>query len=284
MTDDRPTLTVHVGDLHVGSSVALSPERYVMADGNLHGASELQLWYLEHWRKFWRDTAELKARHGAFCVGFFGGDLRDGDHHGTTQLCIPDEDDQDEAVLEIVSEADDVLDAEAYINGTPSHGGPASAADERYARTRATRDKRLVIGREVGGKPRWSWWSFAQVVGGKKFDIAHAPGTKSWVPHTKEITAARHAQYTWEEYVKAGKEPPDFVIRHHVHYKAGPGHYEGVNVFFIPAWQAGSNWVKSRGVKAPLIYPPGGLRLLIWPDGRVDVYWKTYEPPSGVGW
>ena len=272
-----PVLTVHVGDLHVGSTVALMPPEVELDDGGTHHASPVQLWYWECWQRFWDDTAELKARAGAYCVVVFGGDEREGDHHNTTQIWAKSTADQDRAVLDVLRVAEPVLDAAVFVRGTPAHDGPASAATEGYAASMAG------LGWEViTCEQRFSWWHYLAEWQGVKFDVAHAPGTKSWVPHTTDAAAARHAQYTWEEYHKENMEPPDIVIRHHVHHKA-QGYYQDTAAFFIPSWQLPTNWVKSRGVKSPRIEWPGGLRVLC-EGGEWRPSWKRFRPRSSVPW
>jgi hypothetical protein len=273
-------LLVHVGDMHTGSSVALCPERVELSDGGTYLASPLQLFYLECWRRFWADTARLKRQLKARCVVIFGGDERDGDHHRTTQLFCADELDQDRAVMRILAHAEDVADEWVFVRGTPAHCGPNSAGTERYA--------------EAGAKAGWnvrmngnqySWWAYTGEHEGVKVEVAHAPGTKSWVPTTRGVACARHAQYTRSEYHESGEVPPDIVVRHHVHYWSGPGCDSGTCCFFIPAWQAPTSFVRSIGVKsaASSHFVPGGLRIAC-ADGAWHPYWKRFRPPSGVAW
>jgi len=246
-------------------------------DGGYYHASEAQRWFWQCWLRFWEDTAELKARYAAYCVGIFGGDEREGDHHNTTQIWAKNTLDQDRATLTTLEVAGEVLDEAAFVRGTPSHMGPAAAGTEGYAAIMASRGWDVIKDGE-----RFSWWNYLAEWGGVRFDVAHAPGTKSWVPHTTDAAAARHAQYTWEDYHKGGIEPPDIVIRHHVHHRA-QGFYQDTACFFIPAWQLPTNWVKSRGVKGPRIEWPGGLRILC-EGGDWRPFWKRFRTRSCVPW
>jgi hypothetical protein len=278
---EKPVLLVHFGDLHVGSSVALSPPRFPLPDGGVYLASELQLWYWKMWREFWRDTAALKAAHGARCVAVSGGDERDGDHHGTTQLVTADEEYQDHAVLKTLEVAEPVVDEWHFVRGTPAHEGPGSGATERYARGLAAKGWNVV----PRSDREWSHWAYTGNHEGVRVEAAHAPGTKSWVPTTRGASCARHAQYTKAEYHESGVEPPDLVVRHHVHYWQGPGCDGGTCCFFVPGWQAASNWVKSRGVKSATEshFVPGGLRVLCR-GGDWKHFWWLRKPRSGVAW
>jgi hypothetical protein len=275
---DQPVLSVHVGDLHVGSTLALMPPVVELDDGGEYCASKVQLWYWECWQRFWEETAQLKEKYGARCVGIFGGDEREGDHHNTTQIWAKSTADQDQAALQVLEVAGGVLDEAVFVRGTPAHAGPASAATESYARALARRGWKI----RKNWIGHWSYWHYTAVWSGVRFDVAHAPGTKSWVPHTRDAAAARHAQYTWEEYHQEGIDPPDIIVRHHIHHKA-QGYYQDTACFFIPSWQLPTNWVKSRGVKSPRIDRPGGLRILC-EEGTWRPFWKLYRPRSTVAW
>ena len=252
------------------------PHEIVLADDARWRPSELQDWYLERWREFWIDTAALAKKFGAKVVAISGGDERDGDHHGTKQLVSADEDDQDQAVIAAYQVVGEVADEEVYVRGTPSHG----CGTEAYARYFAGKGRNVV---PCGN--HWSHWSYTAEYSGVKFDVAHAPGTRSGVPHTRGPTCARHSAYTREEYHQSDIRPPDLVIRHHIHYWQGPGCHMGTCCFFIPGWQAASNWVKSIGVKSATdsAFIAGGLRILC-DNGSWVPYWWLRRPKSSVAW
>ena len=273
-------LTVHFGDMHIGSTLAMWPEAVPLPDNGRHVGSLLQSWYMDRWREFWADTAQLKQEFDAYCVGISGGDERDGDHHGTTQLVTADEDTQDLAVLAALEIAEPVVDEWHFVRGTPSHAGAGSGATERYARHFAGKGWNVIPNGD-----HWSHWCYTGNHGGVKMEVAHAPGTKSWVPNTRGVACARHAAYTRDEYKESDIVPPDIVIRHHVHYWQGPGCHSDTCCFFIPAWQAASNWVISRGVKSATEshFIPGGLRLLC-SGGRWRHFWWLRRPETGVAW
>jgi hypothetical protein len=279
---EPPILTVHFGDMHVGSSVALSPPEVQLDDGNWHRAGDLELWYWECWLRFWADTERLKKKYGAHVVAVCGGDERDGDHHATIQLWSASEADQDRAVMETLQVAAEVADEWVFVRGTPAHTGPGAAATERYARWAAALGWEVI--RPPGETPRYSHWCWTGELAGVKFEVAHAPSTKGWKPHTQGPAAARQAFETWHQYSRAGKPAPDVVIRHHVHYAAGPGTHLRTSAFIIPAWQAETDHISSKGVTSALqVQQPGGLRLLCQ-DGQWQKFWKLYEPRSSVAW
>jgi len=273
---ERPVLTVHFGDTHVGSSLALWPRGMTLRDGGGWLPSGLQDWYLDRWIDFWDDTAALKKKHQAWCVGISGGDERDGDHHGTKQLTSAFEDDQDQAVRAVYAIAESVVDEWVYVRGTESHG----CGSERYARDAAERGLKVIPNGD-----HWSHWIYTGIHGGVKFEVAHAPGTKSWVPNTRGVSCARHAQYTRKEYHESGLEPPDVVIRHHIHYWQGPGCDGETCCFLIPGWQDSSDYVKNKGVMSATAsnFIQGGLRILCQ-GGNWRHFWWLRRPEPAVAW
>lgn len=269
-------MTVHTGDEHVGSTVGLCPPRVELDSGGYYHASPVQLFYWDCWQRFWDDTALLKHKYGAYVVGISGGDEGEGDHHGTTQIWFEEDTDQERAIDRVMEVANGVVDHWEFVRGTLAHNG---TPEQRARRFKAK-------GWNVGGDSEIiSHWVYTGEWAGVKFEEAHAPGTKSWVGNTQGPACARHAQYTRSEYHESGIEPPDIVIRHHVHYWEGPGCHKGTCCFFVPAWQAPTHWVLGRGVKsaAPAGFIPGGLRI-ICQDGTYFHSWKLFQPPSGVAW
>jgi len=272
-----PILLVHVGDLHIGSTVALCPPVVELDDGGQRTASAEQVWYWECWQRFWEDTANLARTYGATVRAVMGGDLREGDHHRTTQIWAKVLHDQDRAVYQALEVAEEIVDEWVFVRGTPAHDGPASAAEERYARTLAERGWNVIM-----NGPRFSWWTYTAVVNGVKVQVKHEPGTKSWVPHTRDGAATRQAFYSWLDYKKKRVEPPDLEIFHHVHYLAGPGSFDSLVCYFMPGWQLPTNWVV-RKTHSPNPEPPGGLRVLCQ-DGGWRPFPKEYLPESSVAW
>lgn len=273
---NRPTLTVHIGDMHVGSTVALMPPVVELDDGGKYEASKVQRWYWECWTRFWSETAEIKKQYDAHCVVIWGGDERDGDHHNTTQLWARSENDQDVAAVRVMAVAGDVGDEHAFVRGTPAHDGPAAGATETYAKYFFGKGWNVVK-----NEHRYSFWVYTGVHGGVNIQAKHQPGTASWVPHTRDLAASRQAQYTWEEYHKMDEKPPDIAVFHHVHYR-GRGHYHDTFCYFVPGWQLPTAHVNKR-TNAPKVEPPGGVRFLCQ-NGQYTIFERRYKPESKVAW
>lgn len=270
------TLTVHVGDLHVGSTVALCPPVVRLDDGGEYRPPKEMLWFWECWTAFWADTARLKEKLGCPVLAIFGGDLRDGDHHNTTQLWARNEHDQDRAVYQALSVARPVLDGAVFLRGTPAHDGPASNGDERYAETLAERGWPVVRNGQ-----QFSWWIWTDEIDGVRIQEKHAPGTVSRIPSKVDSGAAREAEYLWIEYAKMGTPPPHVAIFHHVHIRAR-GFFESLYCHFCPGWQLPTAWVNGK-LHTPKVEPPGGLRLFCQ-DGTWTPYELRFRPKGKVAW
>ncbi|MBU2177537.1 MAG: hypothetical protein KJ556_20795, partial [Gammaproteobacteria bacterium] len=97
---EKPVLTVHFGDTHIGSTTALCPPIVRLDDGGEYRASREQRWFWDCWLRFWDDVSVLKRKYRARVVAIDGGDQREGDHHQTTGIWFVSSTDQDRAVVE----------------------------------------------------------------------------------------------------------------------------------------------------------------------------------------
>jgi hypothetical protein len=273
---DRPILTVHTGDTHVGSTVALMPPQVELDSGGTYVASREQRWYWDCWLRFWDDVAALKKEHAARVLAVSGGDQREGDHHDTTQIWFESDADQDRGVELVYEVAGDVVDEWVFVRGTESHDGPMAAATERYAKWFASKGWNVRMNGHL-----YSWFIWTGVVGGVKFQEKHEPQTKSWVPHTRDVSASRQAQYTWTEYATDWIEPPDIAVWHHVHYRA-KGWHNGTFCYVCPAWQLRTAWATNRA-SSPRVERPGGVCFLC-EDGNWRPFELGYKPESSVAW
>jgi hypothetical protein len=273
---DMTTLTVHVGDLHVGSTLALCPPTVRLDDGGTYMPPPEMLWFWQCWCEFWANTAELKQKLGCYVLAEFGGDLREGDHHNTTQLWAKNEHDQDRAVYQVLSVARPAIDGAVFLKGTPAHDGPVASADERYAETLAGKGWPVIKNGDL-----FSHWIWTAEIEGVRIQAKHAPGTVSRIPTKVDSGAGREAEYLWTEYHRAGERPPDVAIFHHVHVRAR-GFFESLYCHFCPAWQLPTAWVNGK-VHSPKLDPPGGLRLLLR-DGTWTPYELRFRPRSRIAW
>ena len=195
-------LVVIINDTHVGSTMGLCPTGFYLDDGAEVKLNPLQVELLKHWNGFWQ-------RVWARGLPVFVADLIDGNHHHTTQIWSPNEEDMVEAFLPQVNRAE-------RVRGTPAHVGSAGRYDN-------------AVMRELGGKP--SAYHAEISISGVLFDVAHhgpGIGKKAW-------TAISYAVFGLK---KRRRRAPRVIVRAHVHRKL----HETVRdphsgAIISPAWQ-----------------------------------------------
>lgn len=188
---------VWVSDLHVGSTVGLSPKRFTIDDANTHDASESQLLLLNFWNDFWR----RRKKDARPMVIIIGGDAVDGDHHRTLQLWTQDELVQVDASVELLKPAVNLSEKAFLLRGTTAHVGQSGRYDSRVAR-------------ELGIP---SFYHLQLNVGGVLFDLSHhgvGTGKRIWNLGNVARMYARHIALS---HIARGARAPDVVIRGHVH-------------------------------------------------------------------
>ena len=195
-------LVVIINDTHVG----LCPTGFYLDDGAEVKLNPL----LKHWNGFWQ-------RRGLPVVILFVADLIDGNHHHTTQIWSPNEEDMAVKIfLPQVNRAERVYG----VRGTPAHVGSAGRYDN-------------AVMRELGaGKP--SAYHAEISISGVLFDVAHhgpGIGKKAW-------TAISYAKNVLFKRLLRRRRAPRVIVRAHVHRKL----HETVRdphsgAIISPAWQ-----------------------------------------------
>lgn len=220
-----PVVVVPVGDLHVGSSVALCPLQGVqLEDGGRYMPNDAQRWLWARWMDLVARVRELRRRRYHVVVVSLG-EFVDGRHHETTQLLSQAPEIQAAAALDVMQPLMSLAHELYVVRGTEAHSGKGAASD--YA-----------IGRELGARRDPStgmaaWYHLLLTVAGVHFDVAHhAPGggddPRLYGGAIRRETAAMLM------------ERPDthIVLRGHVHRFADTGHaYPTAWGAVVPAWQ-----------------------------------------------
>lgn len=269
-------ITVHTGDEHIGSTVALCPPTVDLDDGGQYVASPAQLWFWDCWQQFWKDTAELKKKYKAKVVYIHGGDEGEGDHHGTRQILFISDADQERAIDQVFKVADKVVDDWVFIRSTEAHDGQSSAGTEQRAK-RWSKERNIIRNGDL-----YSWWIYTGVHGGVRFQSKHQPQTRGNLPHTRDSAAARQAFLTWENYVEDWIEPPQIAVWHHVHYRS-QGYHKDVFCYTCPSWQLPTSWAVGKFMAGPRFERPGGIRFLCR-DGSWQPLELRFKPRSVVAW
>ena len=119
----RPRVLVVVSDLHVGSKLALCPDKFVDSDGVPVGLNSVQRWILDQWTSIWQEAREYLG--GDPWVLALNGDLIEGRHHGAGQVWSVEPGDHVRAAVELLEPV--AADAAAVLLtlGTECHSGVA---------------------------------------------------------------------------------------------------------------------------------------------------------------
>lgn len=220
-----PIVVVPVGDLHVGSSVALCPiDGVQLEDGGRYLPNDAQRWLHERWQEKLSVIRDLRKRRYHVVVVSLG-EFIDGRHHETTQLLSQTPEIQASAALDLMQPLAALAHELYVLRGTEAHSGKGAASD-------------MAIGRELGARrdPSTGMHAFYHLlldVAGVNFDVAHHVSGSS-------DDARIYGNAIRRETAAMLMERPDthVVLRGHVHRFADTGHaFVHAWGAVVPAWQ-----------------------------------------------
>lgn len=221
----RKKLTLgFISDLQTNSTVAVCPPLINLDDGGTYHASRLQ-------RQLWNDYTDFRdrlqsAKGNGDLYLIFNGDVHDGDHHQTAQIITRNRATMQRIAIETLEPYAKIADKMFMVRGTEVHTGKSAEMEEDIARD---------LGFQKNGD-NYSWWHFIAEFMTKKFDIAHHTSMGS-TPAGRGNASNKLAVETIFEYANAGKQPPDFVIRAHVHRYSDSFDNYRTRAVILPCWQ-----------------------------------------------
>lgn len=266
MTMENKTAVIVVADLHINSTVSLSPPVVNLDDGGTYRASRTQRWLWSCWTDFWagvnRDATGYRK------VLIVNGDLGELDtKRRSVQLITANK-------STILSEVRDVLevanwDALYIVRGTPAHVGKSAWLEEE-------------IGKDFDAVESMpdvhSWYQIRATVNGKRFDIAHHTNGISKLGWNENSAASRiGTQAIWNYVVDRGVEAPDVLDRAHNHRCPPPIQVKNTHVYLCPCWSAMTEYGYRQGFEN-IIPSIGGLVHYVEEDGTIDTRQYLYEP------
>lgn len=270
MTAKKITLA-YASDLHVDSTMGLCPGGGVDLDGGGHyDLSPGQEWLWQCWTDF--NSRIRRAARGRRVYGVLGGDIVDGDHHGTLQLVTANITEQRRHAVEVVRPFIELCDVKFVLRGTDAHAGESSQDDEDVA---------AAIGAEATPTGESSWYELRLDLGGVLVDCAHhcSAGNRAWTAGSAAVRIATEAVL----YAAAhGERPPDLVLRSHVHrYHDSGDMVRPTRCIISPAWQLRTAFAYRKALQPADI---GGIIVQI-ADGEIEsVEVARYSPPAGPRW
>jgi hypothetical protein len=267
----RPIIVALFADTHPNSCVGLLHKDGVYTEGgNLVLPSREQEWLWERWENYWdiikRKKKELKARVIAVSVG----DGADDNLHSKAGLLSVVNDIVIDIGVGVLEPVLPVADEIHLIAGTPAHVGDYATIEE-------------AIAERVGGvkdKNSGRYTSFRRYIraNGVLFDCQHAPVSNSSRQHTRGGGAMRTGYEVMGEYWRREEQPPDVVVRAHVHHHEDTGENFVTRTIFCPCWKLHGQYEGKRGF---VIQPVGGWYAVCL-DGKADLHLELYEPERGT--
>jgi hypothetical protein len=261
---------IFLNDTHVGSRFAPWKRGARLKDGGDKVRGYIRD-CLEHCRTIW-----LPSTIGAtpFMLELVG-DMIDGTN-ARAQLCTDDEEEQEDAALELLRPWTVGATQVRGLKGTEWHVGKGGKWDGAlYKALGATPDKHKNFARDDD-------WLRDD---GLLCHAAHHIGTTNvpasvMTPMTKEYNEAMRASFE-HNYPK-----PNWIVRAHSHYYRCVPFGEGkTHVVSLPGWQAKTGYAHKNSRGAPFSI---GLFLLIVDGGIVEPHAKIYPWPKPVaeriGW
>jgi hypothetical protein len=267
MSKNPSVVVVPIGDLHVGSSVALCPKDGVrLEDGGMYFPNQSQKWLHEKWTILVDAVRDLKRKRKHIIVIFLG-EFIDGRHHETTQLLAQSPEIQATAAIETFLPISTLANELYVMRGTEAHSGKGAAAD-------------FSIGRELGAirdpdTGQAAWYKLKLDVLGTLFDVAHHVSAGGDDVRTYGSAIRREMAAMLME-----RPSTNIVLRGHVHKYSDTGDAFGADKWgaVIPAWQLQTAFVHRITRRESAMV--GTSLLHVESDGwfRKSLFWKVPEP------
>jgi hypothetical protein len=261
---------VFCSDTHFNSTVAPCPEAVPLDDGGTYIRSAAQAWLTTKYLEAWENVQRIAA--GRRVVVVIGGDLVEGQHHHTTQLISHNDATQATIALEMLEPVKRAASVIYVLRGTEAHVGPSAMWEEHLS-------ERIDAVRGGGGAN--SHWHLTLVVGGVRFDMAHHPSTFSRTPWTRAAGAGRLAYWVRSTYLELRWDPPDVVLRGHIH-RHGRGYDGDTYAEFCPGWQL--NTALGHRLGAGITIEPPGMLVFECSDGAWIPHTQRFYPERESPW
>jgi len=262
-------LMVAISDLHVGSTVGLTPERFPLDDGGYYSPSRAQLWLLERWNEFWTDVKT--AKRGKQLTVVINGDIVEGyGKFRKTQIATSSPESMEYVATELLKPVRKLADKMFFIRGTPSHVKSGAGAEDAVAR---------AVGAD---KMSRSWSKIEQVfnVGGTRFHFSHHLGSSGGrLPWTRGTGVRSVALRYWANHVERNEIPADVVVRSHVHIFDDTPSSLPVYCCSTPAWCLANDFALKVGGQNEPLADVGGLLFHIREGEPFALEKKLYTAP-----
>lgn len=255
----KDTVIAVISDMQVGSSVALSPLKWQLYDGNSFSASPAQKIIHRQWIKSAESVKDMltETKRRKRLVVVLNGEPIDNNHHDTPQLITKTPQEQIDMAIDLIDEWLGVVeydhkrgDCMYLVRGTDAH-------EKGEAIEQIGRDIDGVVPyrkdsgslNENGKKIRDGRYHFNKLrrtVNGKLFHISHhgfGRGTRPW---TTENSIYNSLKGIYFDAIEGGSFMPDFVVASHRHVFNEAYYHGKQGVIYgctTPSWQLSTHFV-----------------------------------------
>jgi len=258
---------IFVSDLHCNSTVAICPPEVNLDNGDIHVASNAQMWLWDKWQNLVERVGNIENDK----ILIVNGDPVEGDtKRRSFQLISQNPTDMIEIAKETLNPLVDECDSVYFTRGTPAHGGNSGFLEEMLAAFFTDKIVREPDTRKL------SHWKIKLVMDEVRFDIAHhgRMGQLPWTQHGYTLRLAAQLMYTYQK----EREPlPHIAVRSHQHRWSDSFDNEPVRVIYTPAWQLATEFILR--ISESSIAAIGAL--LVHVDGdKYEIEKIKYKPES----
>lgn len=217
------TITAIIGDLHIGSTTALSPEKFLIhgreqREAQVVSANLMGRWLYECWTEYWSYVRQLVGKKNRLIVVCMG-DVIDGNHHGSPQL-VQEIGDQVQIALDLLQPIADRAEGFYGVLGTGAHAGQVGSNEVEIYKALGAAEYGQQLTIEIDGRVH---------------DFAHhgRAGRRPWTSAGAGLGAE-----VMIDYAAQGMKPPDYIWRAHNHIIDDSGlKLPGTRVICTPSWQ-----------------------------------------------
>ena len=263
------TITVIIGDFHVGSTTALAPLQYEIHtkrsdEVQVVEANRLQRWLNECWVDYWEYVRSLagitgKRRKNRIVVLSLG-EICDNNHHDSNQL-VHEIEDQVAMAKELLYPVADMADAFYGVAGTDVHSGASGNLD-------------FQLYEDLGAKDYGQNLTFD--IDGTLVNIAHhgRAGKRPWTSQ-----AASMLTEVIYDCAERGEPVPQYVFRGHNHIIDDSGEKSSVcRVICTPSWQLRTSF----GTKVSSIRQRSDIGGVILNGNTLDMEKARYKGQADI--
>lgn len=264
MKDKPGTITVVLGDTHIGSDVGLGLLKWVISgatpeEDKPYEASIVTKWLNQKWISAWdyiKTLASIKGKYRKHrIVTIVGGDIVEGQHHLNNQ-CLTNPADQISLASEIFTQVANLSDGGVFaVRGTPAHAGTTYEYERQVVQNCGFKQYENELHLDIDGLIVWSYHH-------------GRAGARPW--SSSAVSVAVESRL----YAQAiGQAPPDYVFTGHHHRIDDSGIKSPTRAITCPSWQLRTtygNKVASNSLNDI------GL-MIVRPDRSLDTTWARCE-------